>query len=171
VSLSPPLRRVALTAHVAASVGWLGAVAAFLALALPALATERATEVRAAYIAMDVVARLAILPLCLAALTTGVVQGLGTPWGLFRHWWVSIKLAITVVSTALLLLHMQPIAEMARLAAASAAPLEADAHRALRVQLVADAGAALAALLVTTTLSVVKPVGLTRWGRRAVRTP
>jgi hypothetical protein len=36
----------------------------------------------------------------------------------------------------------------------------------LRIQLVADAGAALLALLVTTTLSVYKPWGLTPYGRK-----
>jgi hypothetical protein len=50
-----------------------------------------------------------IVPLSLAALLTGVVQSLGTPWGLFRHRWIVAKLALTVVATVLLLVHTQPI--------------------------------------------------------------
>ena len=38
--------------------------------------------------------------------------------------------------------------------------------RGIRIQLVADAGAALLVLLVATTLSVYKPRGLTRYGRK-----
>ena len=39
-------------------------------------------------------------------------------------------------------------------------------HRGLRIQLVANAGAALVVLLAATTLSVYKPRGMTRYGRR-----
>jgi len=41
--------------------------------------------------------------------------------------------------------------------------------RALRIQLVGDAGATLLVLLVATTLSVYKPRGLTPYGRRKQR--
>lgn len=41
--------------------------------------------------------------------------------------------------------------------------------RGVRLQLVADAGAALAALLVATVLSVYKPRGLTKYGHRMRR--
>jgi len=46
-------RRVALTAHVAFSVGWLGADAAFLALAIVGTTSQDSQMVRAAYFAMD----------------------------------------------------------------------------------------------------------------------
>ena len=36
MTLTPRLRKAALTTHVASSVGWLGAVVGFLALAIPA---------------------------------------------------------------------------------------------------------------------------------------
>jgi hypothetical protein len=50
----PPLpRKFALTAHVTFSVGWLGAVAAFLALAIAGLTSPDAQMVQAAYLAMD----------------------------------------------------------------------------------------------------------------------
>jgi hypothetical protein len=96
--VTPGLRKLALTAHVTSSVGWLGAVAGFLALAVAGLTSEDAQMVRAAYLAMELTGWFVIVP--------------------------------------------------------------------LRIQLVADAGAALLVLLVATTLSVYKPQGRTRYGRR-----
>ena len=164
--MAPAVRKLALTAHVSTSVGWLGAVAAFLALALVGLRSDDLQRVRAAYMAMDVIGWWVIVPLCLAALVTGILESLGTTWGLFRHYWVAIKLLLTVLSTAVLLLHLRPIRHVA--GAAVVRPLAAGDLRAVRVQLTVDAGAALLVLLVTTTLSVVKPRGLTAYGRRAV---
>ncbi|HEX2065600.1 MAG TPA: hypothetical protein VHI93_02200 [Candidatus Thermoplasmatota archaeon] len=165
--MGPTLRKLALTAHVAASVGWLGAVAAFLALALVGLAGRDAMAVRGAYLAMAPLAWSVIVPLCLASLATGLVQSLGTPWGLFRHYWVVVKLAITVVSTLLLVAHMQAID---RIAGAAAQPGFSPAdHLPVRVQMAVASGAAVGALLVATALSVFKPRGLTPYGVRRLR--
>jgi hypothetical protein len=90
---------------------------------------------------------------------TGVVQALGTKWGLSRHYWVFIKFLMTVVSTAILLVHMRPIGYVAHLAGTGT--LSFGDVRDIRAQLVADAGAAILALLVAVTLSVYKPQGLT----------
>src|SRR5258708_11390948 len=106
--LPPRLRKFALTAHVTASVGWLGAVAAFLAVAIAGLTSGDTPMVRAAYLAMGLTGWFVIVPLSLASLLTGLGQALGTTWGLFRHYWVLAKLLITVVATILLLVHMQP---------------------------------------------------------------
>jgi hypothetical protein len=161
--MPPGVRKVALTAHVTTSVGWLGAVAAFLALAVTGLAGDDGPTVRGAYVAAEVITWSVIVPLCLASLVTGVVQSLGTPWGLVRHWWVLIKLALTVVATGLLLLHTQPIGHLGGVAAAGG-PLGADLDG-MRVQLLVDATAALVVLLGATVLAVVKPRGLTGFAR------
>ena len=161
---SPRVRNLALLAHVIASVGWLGTVLVFVVLAAAGMTSTSAEVVRGSYVAMDVVARYAIVPLCLASLATGIVVSLGTKWGLLRHYWVVIKLVLTVLATAFLLLHMRPIGEMAGHAAA--APLAAHDHHGLRVQLIVDASAALVVLLVATTLAIYKPRGMTRYGRR-----
>lgn len=50
--------------------------------------------VRAAALAMGLTAWFVILPLSLAALTTGLVQALGTAWGSFRHYWILFKLLL-----------------------------------------------------------------------------
>lgn len=167
MTMPPSLHKFALTAHVTCSVGWLGAVAGFLALALAGLTSLDTRRVHAAYLAMDVITSFVIVPLCLAALLTGLVQSLGTPWGMVRHYWVVAKLVITVPSTIILLTHVQAIQYMADVAAEL--PLADGDFRQLRIQLAASAGAALLALLVTTALSVFKPRGLTPYGQRRQR--
>ena len=161
------VRKLALTAHVTSSVGWLGSVAAFLALAIADLTSRDAQMVRAAYLAMELTGWFVIVPLSLASLLTGLVQSLGTTWGLFRHYWVLIKFLITILATIVLLVHMRPTTYLAKVAAETT--LSGADLRRLRIQLVADAGAALLVLLVATTLSVYKPRGLTRYGRRKQR--
>ena len=162
--MAPPLRKIALIAHVTSSVGWLGAVAGFLALAVVGLANRDTQMVRAVYLVMDLTAWYVIVPLCLASLLTGLVSSLGTTWGLLRHYWVLLKILITIPSSLLLLVHLQPIGYMAAVAAKT--PLSSADLHGLKIQLVVEAGAALLVLLVATALSVYKPKGLTRYGWR-----
>src|SRR5258708_3540597 len=113
--MSPGIRKFALTAHVTSSVGWLGAVAAFLVLSIAGLTSRDAETVRGAYLAMNLIGEFIIVPLGIAALLTGIVQSLGTPWGLFRYYWVLMKLVLTVGATFLLLLHQfTAVAEAAK---------------------------------------------------------
>lgn len=161
--MTPAVRKFALTAHVTSSVGWFGAVAAFLSLAVVGLTSRSPVAVRAAYLAMEGITWGVIVPFSFASLATGLVQSLGTTWGLFRYYWVTAKLGLTVVATAILLAHTGPIGRIARIAAERTLS-SADVHR-LRIQLVADAAAAIVALVVATTLSVYKPWGLTAYGR------
>jgi hypothetical protein len=116
MTMTPSLRKFALTTHVTSSVGWLGAVGAFLALAIAGVGSEDAQIVRAAYLAMHLTTWFVIVPLCLAALLTGIVQSLGTTWGLFRHYWIVAKLLLTVLATLILLVHTQPIDRVAAIA-------------------------------------------------------
>ncbi len=120
--------------------------------------------VRAAYLAMDLTAAFVIVPLSFASLLTGLVQSLGTRWGLFRHYWILAKLLITLLATTVLLVHVRLIGYMAGVAAKTI--FSGGDLRGLRIQLVANAGAALLALLVATTLSVYKPPGMTPYGQR-----
>lgn len=147
-----------------ASVGWIGSVAAFLALAVVGLNSADRQLVRGVYVAMAPVTWYVILPLCGASLVTGLVQSLGTRWGLIRHYWVLMKLVLTVVVTVVLLLHTPPIMSLAE--AARRAGLAPGDERALRVQLLVDAVAALVVLAAVAALSVFKPRGLTPYGWR-----
>ena len=156
--------KVALTAHVISSVGWFGAVAGFLALAIAGLSSHDAQTIRGAYLAMELTGWFVIVPFSVVSLLSGVVLSLGTTWGLFRHYWVVAKIVMTIPAIALLLLHMQPISRTARVAAETTLT-NADLGG-LRIQLVANAGAALVVLIVATVLSMYKPRGWTRYGWR-----
>jgi hypothetical protein len=165
MQMTPGARKFALTAHVTTSVGWLGAVIAFLVLSVIGVVSTDSELVRSAYLSMNLVGQFVIVPLSLGSLTTGVIQSLGTHWGLFRYYWVSTKLVLTVGATALLLLHQfTAVAAAARRVAESAAGAPIDVGR-LGPQLVGDAALAVLTLLVTTTLSIYKPWGLTPAGR------
>ena len=95
MTMTHGLRKFALTAHVTFSVGLLGSIAAFLALAVAGLTSQNGQMVRAAYPAMELIARFVIVPFAFGSLLTGIIQSLGTTWGLFRHYWVVIKLLLT----------------------------------------------------------------------------
>jgi hypothetical protein len=97
--MTPSLRKLVLTAHITVSVGWLGAVIAFLALAIAGLTSRDAQMVRTSYAAMELTARFVIVPLAFASLLTGLIESLGTPWGLFRNYWVLAKLLLTTFAT------------------------------------------------------------------------
>ena len=106
MTMAPGLRKFALTAHIISSVGLLGAIAGFLALAVAGLTSPNDQTVRAAYLAMELIARFVIVPLAFASLLVGLIQSLGTPWGLFRHYWVLVKLLLTVFATIVLLVRV-----------------------------------------------------------------
>jgi hypothetical protein len=167
MTMPPGLRKLVLTVHITSSVGWLGAVSGFLVLAVVGVTSHDAGLVRAAYVVMDVLGWLVIVPLGVGSLLVGVLQSLGTKWGLFRHYWVLIKFLMTTLAVVILLVHMQPVGQLAR--AAAETTLSSTDLRGMRMQLIADAGAALLVLLVATTLGVYKPRGITPYGLRKPR--
>ena len=164
MALTPAFRKFMLTAHITFSIGWLGAVTGFLALAIAGLTSQDVQMARAAYLVMDLIAWFVIIPANFGALLTGLVQSLGTQWGLFKHYWILVKLLLTLAATIVLLLHMQPISYMAGVA--SETLLSHNEFRGLRIQLLADAAAALLVLLVIITISVYKPWGKIQYGLR-----
>lgn len=83
--MTPRARKFALTAHVSASVGWLGAVGGFSLSPVAGLTSHDAQLVRAAYLATELIMWFVIVPLALASRLTGLIVSLGTEWGLFRH--------------------------------------------------------------------------------------
>jgi hypothetical protein len=166
--MTPPIRKLAITAHVAVSVGWLGATAAFLALSIIGLTSRDADVVRGAYFSMNVVGRFVIIPMCFAALGTGLLQSLGTPWGLLRHYWISVKFGLTVFATIALLVHQFGVISVTAKAvmAASSETLFSSALNPLKVELVRAPAISIVLLLTATALGTYKPWGLTSYGRR-----
>ncbi len=164
MTMTLSLRKFALTAHVTASVGLLGSIAAFLALSIAGLNGQDTQTIRAAYLAMDLIARFIIVPLAFASLLTGLIQSLGTPWALFRHYWVVAKLVLTAFATIILLIKVKTIGHAAQLAAETILS-RADLST-VGMELTFHAAAGLLVLLVPAVLSVYKPRGLTPYGRR-----
>ncbi len=163
MTMPPRLRKFALAAHVASSVGWIGAVAGYIALDVTAATSQDAQTLRAAYLAMELIAWYVIVPLALASLLTGLVMSLATKWGLFRHYWVLISLLLTIIATVVLLVETQTISYFADIAADPAT--SGDDLRALGSTLVHSVGGTVV-LLVILVLNVYKPRGMTRYGWR-----
>ena len=159
--MTPRLRKFVLTTHIASSVGLLGAVAGFLALAIAGLTSRDGEVVRSAYIAMNAIAELVIVPLMLAALVIGIIASLATRWGLLRYYWLIAKLGLTIIATVVLLLQMDTVGLLARSAAAASL---SEAYFGQQVRMVVHSAGGLVVLLVLVVLSVYKPPGLTRYG-------
>jgi hypothetical protein len=169
MTMTPRLRRLALVGHVTFSVGWLGAVVAYLVLAVMGRTTPDAQLARAAYLAMEVLGWGVIVPFSLAALVSGLLQSWGTSWGLFRYYWVLVKFGLTTLGTLVLLLHMRNVSGMAGVAAGmTLSPADFGSQR---LQLVVHAAGGLLVLLAATVLSVYKPWGKTAYGRRSAEKP
>jgi hypothetical protein len=159
MKLSANARKAVLTAHVATSVGWMGALAVFLAHAVVSRSSQDPQVIRSAAIAMAVSAWFVILPLAIGALVTGLVQALGTAWGVLRHYWVVFKLALTLIATGVLLLKLGPISELAAVSARQAFSVGDMAG--LRTSLLLHAAGGLAILTMALVLGVFKPAGTT----------
>jgi hypothetical protein len=160
--MPPRWRKLALTAHVVASGGWVGAILVFLALAVVALLSADSQTVRAAYLVMEPAAWLALIPLAAASLLTGLVSSLGSVWGLFRHYWVLVKLLINLFATAVLLIYLETFRALAEIAADPTADLGSVRNPSPALHAVL----ALGVLLVATVLAVYKPRGPTPLGPR-----
>lgn len=161
--MTPSARKLMLTIHLTTSVGWAGALAVFLAHAIVSLASHDDQIVRAASIAMGLTAWFVIVPLSFASFVSGIVQALGTAWGLVRHYWVLFKLVLTVVATGVLLLKLEPINQLAEQTALAAANANLVG---LRTSLALHAAGGLLILLAATVLGIYKPAGLTPYGMR-----
>lgn len=160
--MPPSIRKLALTVHVISSIGWVGALTVFLAHSIASVVSQDLQLVRAACLAMGLTAWFVILPFSLVSLSTGILQALGTAWGLFRHYWVLVKLLLTLLATAVLLFKLAPISSLAT--AAEALTFTATEFLDLKASLLAHAAGGLLVLLVATVLAIYKPAGITARG-------
>lgn len=160
--MTPAARRFVLTSHLTCSIGWAGAAIVFLALAVLGFTSHDGPTVRGVYLVMEPVAWIALVPLALASLVSGLVISLGTSWGLVRHYWVVLKLLITLFATIVLLIYMEKFRQMAGLAADLSVGLEVVRSPSPIVHAIL----ALLLLLGATALAVYKPLGMTAYGKR-----
>jgi hypothetical protein len=156
--LPRPTRRAFLVAHVTVSVGWLGISLCLLTLAI-AGAREPDALARTAYTAMALFADWLLLPVALLSLTTGLVLSLGTKWGLARHRWVWVKFWLTLLATGLTVFAFKPGADEAAALVAAGEPVPS-------TDLLFPPAVSLSLYAFMTAVSVLKPWGLTRRGRR-----
>jgi hypothetical protein len=147
---APRWRKAVLTAHVVTAVGWLGVDLVLLTFGVAGLS---GADPELVYPAQSLVGRLLFTPLSLLVWLIGVVNAIGTPWGLLRHRWVLVKLLLTTVMLGLVLFLLYPGLVEAG-AAAGALP------RRDRVNLVVAPAVSTSLLLFATVLSTYKP-----WGR------
>lgn len=162
MAFAPALRKFTYTTHVTTSVGWIGAVMVFLAIAAIGLTSQDDRTVRGAYLVMAPAAWFVLVPLAHASLLSGVVLSLGTAWGLFRHYWVVSKLVITAFSTVILLIYMGTFRQMAGVAADPVVELGLVRNPSPLLHAVL----ALVLLLAATVLAIYKPFGMTPYGVR-----
>lgn len=162
--LSPRVRKAGLVLHVATSVGSIGSVAAFLALAGTGLVTSETELLSGVYPSLDLITSTVIVPLLGSALLLGVIQALFTPWGLLDHWWVAAKLIVTIAILAVLLVQLPGMAKLAD-ASDAGLPLSPELKQ-IQLSVVVHSAAGLIVLLIPLLLSIYKPGGLTVFGRR-----
>jgi len=163
--MTPALRRFTFTTHITSSIGWVGAALAFLALAVIGFTSDDPLKVRGAYLLMAPAAWFVLVPLAHASLLSGIVLSLGTTWGLFRYYWVVLKLGITVFATAILLIYMGTFRQMAGVAADPVVDLAAVRNASPIVHAIL----ALVLLVAATVLGVYKPFGTTAYGERRLQ--
>ena len=140
------------------SVGWLGAALAMMTLALRGLLSPDPALRVGAYETMHFFDLAVNAPLSVSMLTTGILCSVLTPWGLIRHWWVLVKLALS----AGLLLSV-PFLSAPRLRTLSRTiPTETEPSGAAG-EVLAISITGVTVLTVITVVSVFKPWGRTRW--------
>ena len=152
-------RQWLLLVHVTCSLGWMGAGAANLVLAVTALRTADAALRTSCYQLIDVIDFALVIPLAFSALASGVIISLATKWRLLRHWWVLVKLVITVAVIVFSTFGVGVWVEQSMAATAGAAPVASPAA----VPLVVGASGNIVAFLFMTWASVTKPWPRTPW--------
>ncbi len=156
-------RKLLLSVHIASSVGWMGAVAAFIALDLTTALSHNILVLRAAYIAMGVLTKPVIVPLAVVAFSTGIWISLATKWSLFRHYWVTFSLILTAIATAVLLAKVPQITYDAAVAADASS---SDVAIFGLGNLLPHSIGGLVVLAIILVLNIYKPRGLTPYGQR-----
>lgn len=159
MNLTPRFQKFALLAHITFSVGWFGAIVPYLALVIAGLTSHDAQMARSVCLSMELIGWYVIVPFSFAALLSGLAMSLVTQWGLFRHWWIVVKFALTIFAVFVLFQHMRDVSRMAKEAMLSGANFRPD---------LIHATGGLLVLLAAMTLSVFKPWGMTPYGQRRV---
>jgi hypothetical protein len=167
--LTPAVRKAVMVLHVVAGIGWMGVDIALLVLLITARTTNDAALVVSGFNAIGMIVPIAVPPLSLGILLTGIILGLGTRWGLVRYWWVLVKLLLSLIMTVLVFASLLPA--VSSIAVLSATTISADAVRAslgmLPTMLLFPPVVSFLMLGVATILSIFKPWQRTPWSRES----
>ena len=157
-------RRVMLIVHIVSAGSWFGIDVAMAVVIATSMLTDDPLTAASCLRTLEIITVWPLLSAGLVCLLSGIVLGLGSKWGLFRYWWVALKLALNLVLTALVLVALRPevthLADQAR-QSMSGVPVAYDLSNLFYPPTVSPT-----LLLVAFTLSVVKP-----WGRIRRRPP
>ena len=167
--LTPATRKTVMVLHAITGISWMGVDIALFVLLMTARTTDDPALVVSGFNAIRIIVPVAVPPLSLGILVTGLILGLGTPWGLIRYWWVLVKLILSLIMTALVFLSLVPAINS--IPVLSATPMSADAVRAslgsLPTQLMFPPVVSFLMLGVATILSIFKPWRRTPWSRES----
>lgn len=148
-------RKAMVVVHIVVSLGWMGAGAANVVLALTALLGDQTLH-HACYRFIQQIDTFLVIPAAFTALITGIALGLATPWGVLRYWWVLLKLIITTVVIVASTFGIGVWVEL------SIEATRGGGTSPYALPIVVGALANIAAFLIMTWLSVVKPGGEVR---------
>ncbi|UPK75276.1 hypothetical protein MU582_01150 [Nocardioidaceae bacterium SCSIO 66511] len=159
LTVSRRLRKTMLVTHIASAAAWIGIDVVIALLTVVSLVTDDVQTQAVAYRALGMIAVWPMFTAGLVCLTTGVLLGLGTKYGLLRYWWVTIKLCLNIILTTLVLVALRPgvndLDAYGRAVLAGETPSPVDTG-----QMGFPPTVSLTALTIAVTLSVFKP-----WGR------
>jgi hypothetical protein len=161
VRLSRRQRHLVLVLHIVSAVGWIGVDLALLPLVLTGLTTDDGQTAATAFGAVAILVPWTVPALSLLIVTTGVLLGLGTKWGLVRYWWVAVKLVISLILTALVFVSLLPAVTAIEVTAGTSGD-EVRAALGQPTNFLFPPIVSGLSLLTAVVLSVTKP-----WGRRS----
>ena len=105
--MRPRLRKGVLVAHIVAAGAWIGLDVMLGVLVFTPLLTADTALAALCYRVMPLL-YWPVLVSGLLSLATGVALGVGTHHGLVRHWWVLVKLVLSVVLCTLIVFALRP---------------------------------------------------------------
>jgi hypothetical protein len=173
-----PVRKAArqwlLFVHVVVSVGWMGAGAANVVLAVTAAMSSTGETRRVCYQLINRLDFALVIPLAFGTLASGLLISLATKWGLFRYWWVLVKLILT---SAVIIFSTFGVGVWVE--ESIAATTVGTATSPVATTLIAGAAANIICFLFMTWVSIAKPWPKTPWttssrsqqGRPLIRLP
>lgn len=168
--LSPRLRKTTIVLHIVCGIGWMGADIVLFILLYTGLTTDDGAVAASSYIAVSEFVPLAVPPLSLGMLATGLLLGWGTKWGVLRYWWVVVKLALAVIMVLLVFFSLVPgVNELSTPDPTMSADAVRDSIGSATSQMLYPPIVSFAMLGTATILSVFKPWPRTPWSPKNER--